>query len=260
MALHLKQAVANVDIVFHLASPIGVQYVHLHGLETVQRILKGGLCIVDICHQYRCPLLFTSSSEIYGPGNLESLKESNFSVNSGLQPRWSYGVAKLAVEHLVADLHRKCNIPTWIIRLFNVVGARQIPRTGLVIPCFCQAILDKKPLVIHGDGNQRRNFIHVTDAVHGMIAVIQEQSLCGQAVNLGSFEEISIKELAERVLTLSNTSGEINFSSYQDIFGDNFAPVLNRKPDLKLITSTGWKPQLTLDCAIKDCLQSLQDK
>lgn len=256
----LNQAVAAADFVFHLASPIGVQRAHSQRLDTTQRILKDGLCVVDACYRYRCPLLFTSSSEVYGQGDKQMLQE-NDTLKSGLQPRWGYGAAKLAVEHLVAGLYQELGINTWIVRLFNVVGVRQRPETGLVVPNFCKAALDGKPLIIHGDGSQHRNFVHVSDVVRGIILIIENESLCGQAVNLGWIEQVSVKELANRILTLHNCSSEIRFLPYAEVFGENFVPVLDRIPDLSLIQeSTGWRPEHTLDEAIQDCLQSLQVK
>jgi len=258
--LRLEQAIANTDFVFHLASPIGVQYVHSYRLGTLQSILKSGLCIVNICSQYQRPLLFTSSSEVYGYGDSTPLKE-NSALNLGIQARWSYGVAKLAVEHLVVGLYQEKVVPAWVVRFFNVTGARQRPERGLVVPFFCKAALDGKPLIIHGDGLQRRCFLHVADAVHGIILVTQSEYLRGQSVNLGGTEEITIKQIAEKIFTLLNYDGKITFSSYKDAFGENFAPVLERKPDISLMQEfTNWQPKFTVDHAIEECLQSLREK
>lgn len=253
----LDRAVARADLVYHLASPIGVARAHHRGFDTTERILREGLQMVGTCLRHRRPLLYTSSSEIYGVGGTHPLGEEEIS-GFGLQPRWGYGAAKMAVEHLVAGLWREHSIPTWIARFFNVVGPRQNPESGLVVSAFCQAALAGKDLIVHGDGSDRRTFLHVEDAARALLAIPLSDPLRGQAVNVGGVENISIRELAELVISLCG-AGRIRYQPYEAAFGPGFAPVQDRRPKLdRLMNATGWRPQRTLEEAIQGCYATLR--
>lgn len=253
----LDCAVAQADLVYHLASPIGVARAHHRGFDTTERILREGLQMVGACLRHRRPLLYTSSSEIYGVGGTHPLGEDEIS-GFGLQPRWGYGAAKMAVEHLVAGLWREHGIPTWIARFFNVVGPRQNPESGLVVSAFCQAALTGRDLIVHGDGSDRRTFLHVEDAARALVAIPLSEALRGQAVNVGGVENISIRELAELVISLCG-AGQIRHLPYETAFGPGFVPVQDRRPKLdRLLSATGWRPQRTLEEAIRGCCHTLR--
>jgi len=254
----LDRLVSEHDLVYHLASPIGVGQAHGRGFDTTSSILKDGLNVVDCCLRNRTPILYTSSSEIYGAGRTQILSEDD-TAGFGLEPRWGYGAAKMATEHLVAGLKRDFGIPSWVVRFFNVVGPRQNPKSGLVVSAFCKAAQEGGDIIVHGDGSDRRTFLHVEDAVDAIFAIPQAESLQGRSVNVGGTENISIKELAELVKELCG-GGRIVFKDHDEVYGSNFVRVPDRRPNLDLLMNeTGWKPSRTLAEAVAGCLDSMKN-
>ncbi len=255
----LDKLIAESDFVYHMASPIGVGLAHKNGFETTKQILKDGLNVVDSCLRHRKPILYTSSSEIYGLGGERPLDESD-TAGFGLQPRWGYGAAKMALEHLVAGLKREHGLPAWSVRFFNVVGPRQNPKSGLVVSAFCSAALAGEDIIVHGDGSDRRTFLHVVDGASALIAIPQSDELQGKSINVGGVENISIRELAELVVEIGG-KGEIVFKPHEEVYGEDFAPVNDRRPKLDLLMgATGWKPQYTLEQAIEGCFRSMREE
>jgi UDP-glucose 4-epimerase len=250
----LAQHVADCNIVFHLASPVGVALTNDQPGAIVASILQAGLQIVNLCRNLRRPLLFASSSEVYGPSPPCPIVE-DCGLTLSASPRFSYATAKLAVEHLVADLHRKEGVPAWIVRFFNVAGPRQRPEAG-VISAFAADLIAGRHLRIHGNGDQTRSFLHVADAAEGLIRIAECPALQGRAVNLGNEHCTSIRELADRMLAECGRRELISYCSYGEVFGEHFVPVTQRSPDTRLLReATGWSPQLTLSDIVRDCVQ-----
>jgi UDP-glucose 4-epimerase len=250
----LERHVAEADFVFHLASPVGVALTNEHPGATVSSILQAGLQIVSLCRDLSRPLLFASSSEVYGPSPPCPTAESCVLTLSA-SPRFSYAAAKLAVEHLVADLNRRGGVPAWIVRFFNVAGPRQRPDAG-VLSAFAADLIAGRHLRIHGNGDQTRSFLHVKDAAEGLIRIAECPALQGQAVNLGNERCTSIRELADRMLAECGRRELISYCSYDEVFGDDFVPVTQRSPDTRLLReTTGWSPQLSLSDIVRDCVQ-----
>ncbi|MCC6197846.1 MAG: NAD-dependent epimerase/dehydratase family protein [Burkholderiales bacterium] len=253
----LDRLIAEADFVYHLASPIGVARAHREPFDTTRRILEDGLNVIAGCLRHRRPVLYASSSEIYGVGGDHALGEDE-TAGFGLQPRWGYGAAKMAMEHLVAGLWREHGVPAWSVRFFNVVGPRQNPESGLVVAAFCKAVLDGKDIVVHGDGNDRRTFMHVLDSVSALVAIAGSRDLRGKSINVGGLENISVRELAELVVKLRG-GGRIVCKSYEEVYGIGFVPVKDRRPKLDLLQSaTGWEPRHTLEEAIAGCFATME--
>jgi len=255
-AIHDEVGLA--DAVFHLASPIGVQRAHKERFAVTSGILESGCAIVEACRVHRCPLLYTSSSEVYGSGRDRPITESD-PVTTDLRPRWGYAAAKAAVEHLVAGLFFDFGIPTWIVRPFNMAGPRQRSATGLVLPMFVDAALRGEPLVVHDDGEQRRAFLHVADAAEGLLLVMQCRSLRGRPVNLGGSEAIQIRNLAKIVVDATATSAPIVMKPSSAVFGDRFAVTYDRVPDTSLLTTmTGWRALRSTKQTVVDCIEHMR--
>lgn len=254
----LDDAVASASFVFHLASPIGVRRAHEQRYDITRSILSGGLAVIDVCRRHGVPLLYTSSSEVYGTGRPEPLREGDC-ASLGLEPRWGYASSKFALEHLVAGMTQQAGIPGWIVRFFNVAGGRQRPDTGLCIANFVHAAMTGQPLVVHGDGLQQRAFLHVRDAVAGLLAVAQTPGLCARAVNLGGEVGYPIRKVAEQVLTQVNPGGTIEHWAPQDVFGPAFVAAGIRVPDLSLVHGqTAWRARYTLEDMVQDCWNALR--
>jgi len=254
----LNAAVAEADLVFHLASPIGVRRVHEHRLEICQSILASATAVVQACRTWRKPLLVSSSSEVYGTGLARPLAESD-ALPLGLEARWGYAAGKFMLEHLLLGLIEETGVAGWIVRFFNIAGPRQRPEVGLCIAVFTKAALDGRPIVVHGDGRQQRAFLHVKDAVAGLLAVVGTSELVGRPVNLGGPAAVSIRDVADTVRARVNNGIEIQHKSSQEVFGPGFSDATIRIPDLSLVRrTTTWAPQRTLADIIDDCAASLR--
>ncbi|WP_189407552.1 MULTISPECIES: NAD-dependent epimerase/dehydratase family protein [unclassified Mesorhizobium] len=254
----VRDEVGQADAVFHLASPIGVQRAHKERFAVTSGILESGCSIVEACRLHRRPLLYTSSSEVYGSGRDRPITESD-PVMTDIRPRWGYAAAKAAVEHLVAGLLFDFGIPAWIVRPFNMAGPRQRSATGLVLPVFVNAALRGEALVVHDDGEQRRAFLHVADAAEGLLLVMQCRSLQGRPVNLGGSEAVQIGKLARMVVEATETNAPIVMKPSNAVYGDRFAATYDRVPDTGLLTAmTGWRALRSTKQTIMDCIEHMR--
>lgn len=255
-ATALTRAVDGASLVFHLASPIGVRRAHEHRYEMCRDILAGALAITAACRATETPILVASSSEVYGVGRDRPLAESDLAP-PGPQARWGYAAGKLALEHLALGFGEETGQPSWIVRFFNVAGGRQRPETGLCVAAFVRAALDGNPILVHGDGSQRRAFLHVEDAVAGLLKVAGCDALAGRPVNLGGSEAVTIRRVAEETVRLINPATVIEFQSPRLVFGPTFCEATVRVPDLSLVReSTDWQAVRSLADMIGDCARS----
>lgn len=235
-------ALEGAERVFHLASPVGVRRAHQQGAAVVRAIVEGGMVVAGLCRERGLPVLFTSSSEVYGRGP----------TGVDASPRWSYAVGKLAVEHLL--LAADAGLPSvHVARLFNVVGPGQRPGDGHVLPTFAGAAAAGRPLPIHGDGGARRVFLHVDDAVDALCLLAATPALAGRPIDVGSDEELSIQALAERVAARV-AGATLAHVPAQGVFGPGFVQIDRRLPDLRPLRGMGWAPRHTLDQAITAAL------
>ncbi len=252
----LEAAVAAAAFVFHLASPIGVRRAHEQRLEICGSILAGSLAVVGACRRQGTPMLISSSSEVYGMGRPTPLSESDLAP-LGLEPRWGYAAGKFASEHLVAGLCLEAHVPSWIVRFFNIAGARQRPETGLCIASFVRAAMDGRPILIHGDGLQQRAFLHVNDLIAGLFAVVGHPDLIARPVNLGGPRAVTIRDVAETVVRLVNPATPIHHRPAQEGVGPTFPHAQTRIPDLSLVHAvTDWRARRDLEDIVRGCRQS----
>lgn len=250
----LQKAIAGADLVYHLASPIGVAHAHSSRAWMVRGILETSLAITAACRATQTPLLSISSSEVYGPGKPGPISESD-PCSFDLSPRWGYATGKFALEQLTVGLTEQHGIPTWIVRPFNIAGPRQRPETGLCIAAFAAALKRGANPVVHGDGSQRRAFLHVADAVAALLLIPCAAALIGQPVNLGHPEDVSILDVATRMMRLAHRDGPPDFQPFAEAFGHGFAEAALRAPDLRrLISATGWLPRHDLAAILRDAL------
>ena len=250
----LSDHIASCDFVFHLADPVGVTHAHGDPIATATKIVLAGAQLVRLCARHNKPLLFVSSSEVYGLTTRFPTPE-DVPLQLSAASRFSYGSAKLTVEHMVMGLHRTTAIPSWVVRLFNIAGPRQRPDVG-VLAAFVDAAIRAEQLYIHGDGSQTRCFLHVQDAAEAIMRVAATERLMGCPVNIGATDSVSIVELARTVARHTERVAQLQYSSYGERFGRGFVPVMRRLPDTSLLRRcTGWTPRFTLDDIIQDSLQ-----
>jgi UDP-glucose 4-epimerase len=254
----LEAEVPKHDFVFHLASAVGVQLIIDRPVETVQRIVRTTDALVEVCAKYRRPLLLTSTSEVYGKSEaVPFCEEADTTLGSTSKRRWAYAAAKMLDEFLVLAHYYQTSLPVYIVRLFNTVGPRQSGQYGMVLPRFVEAAKHNKPLKVFGDGQQQRCFCSVFDIVDALQRFETKPQTIGKVVNLGSSEEVSIYQLAERVIKILNSQSAIDIIPYQDAYGPGFDDMRRRVPCLQRAEEyLGWKPTTSLDNIIRSVAEN----
>lgn len=248
-AVLMEREIRGADCVFHLASSVGVKLIVSQPVESIRRIVRPTETIVDLCAKYRKPVLLTSTSETYGKSEAVPFREDmDVILGPSCKNRWAYAIAKLLDEFYLLAMNEQTALPTYIVRLFNVVGPRQTGSYGMVLPRFVTAALKGETLKVYGDGKQSRCFSSVFDIVEGLANIAASKEAAGEVVNLGSDHEISIYDLAKRVVELCNSESTIEFVSYDEAYGPNFDDMQRRVPALdKARRLIDWNPKRSLD-------------
>lgn len=245
----VRAAVGGRDRVVHLAAAVGVRTIVDHPLRSLRTNLRGTEHVLDACLAHGVRVLVTSTSEVYGKNAVDALHEDADRVyGSPLRSRWSYAEAK-AIDELVAHLYaRDLGLATVIVRPFNTVGPGQSGRYGMVVPSLVGQALRGEPLTVHGDGSQRRCFLHVDDLVTGMLGLLEAPGARGRPFNLGGDEEVSIAALARRIIELTGSASTISLVPYEDAYGPGFEDMRRRVPDTgRARALIGWRPTRSLD-------------
>ncbi len=250
-------AVANCDVVYHLASAVGVKLIVDQPVQTIRTIIRGTEVVLEAAYRFSRPVLITSSSEVYGKGTRVPFAEDDDVVmGSTAHTRWCYAYAKGIDEFLGIAYHRQFSLPVTIVRLFNTVGPRQVGMYGMVLPRFVQAALAGKPLEVYGDGKQSRCFCHVSDIVAALVKLIETPGAHGHVFNLGSNEETTIEDLAKRVIALTGSRSTIQFIPYEQAYGQQFDDLPRRVPKLDRIREAiGFAPMWSLDQIIQSVVE-----
>jgi len=250
----ISQLVSNSDHVIHLAAALGVLNIVNKPLDSLKTNLHGTELVLEACDKYKKPVLVASTSEIYGKNDKVPLNEEDDRViGHPLKSRWSYSEAKAVDESLAYFYNLENKLPVRIVRFFNTVGPRQVGNYGMVVPRFVSAALVNKSLSVYGSGDQIRCFCHVDDAVRALLLVMDSDKAIGQVFNVGNNQQISIMDLAKKVIEITNSSSRIEKIAYEDAYPDGFEDMQRRVPDISKIKSVlGWSPEIGLDQIIKD--------
>ncbi len=246
--LIVDELVHTCDVVVHLAAAVGVRLIVDQPLKSFTTNIRGSEIVIEAAHRYRRQIIVASTSEIYGKNGAGPLAEdADRLLGSPTVARWAYSTAKAVDEILAYAYHRERGLPTTVVRLFNTVGPRQSPAYGMVIPRLVRQAVAGEPLTIYGDGRQTRCFCHVTDVVDGFLRLLDHPGATGEVFNLGSQEEVSIAELAARIIEQSGSSSTIRLIPYEEAFTRDFEDMQRRLPDTgKVRALTGWKPTRSL--------------
>src|SRR5579884_2922460 len=240
---------AGCDAVFHLAAAVGVQLVLDQPVRTIRTTIHGTEVVLEAANRFLRPVLITSSSEVYGKGaRVPFAEEDDVVMGPTNTTRYCYAYCKGIDEFLGLAYFKQFQLPVTIVRLFNTVGPRQVGRYGMVLPRFVSAALKNEPLLVTGDGSQTRCFCDVMDVVDALVKLMEAPAAVGQVYNLGGDEEVSIDELARRVIALAASSSDIRHVSYEQVYGHRFQDMLRRVPKLDKIRAViGFAPRQKLD-------------
>lgn len=252
----LTEVMRGVDTVYHLAAAVGVKLVADDPVRTIETNIYPTETLLRHAAQQNIRVFLASTSEVYGKNPKEQwTEEEDLVLGPTSKPRWAYGCSKAIDEFLALAYHRKFGIPIVIGRFFNVVGPRQVGHYGMVIPRFVDRALLNEPLTVFDDGQQVRCFAHVDDVVNAVIKLTNDDSAAGEVFNIGSDVPVTIKQLAEQVVALAESSSEIHLEPYHTEYGSDFEDVRRRVPDLtKLQTQLGEKPTRTLEQILRDVI------
>ena len=258
----VDKLVERADWIFHLAAAVGVQLIVKDPLRSLTTNIKGSEIVLEAVYRYHRKVLITSTSEIYGKNVNGPLKEDDDRIlGSPLKSRWSYSTSKAVDEILAYVYWKEKQVPTFIVRLFNTVGPRQTGSYGMVVPRFVEQALRGKDLTVYGNGNQTRCFLYVKDAVNAMIALLQHPAAVGQVFNLGSQEEVSIREVAEKVIRLVGSASRIIYVPYDEAYEEGFEDMQRRVPDISKVSRLiGFKPSTDLEGILQLVIEEFKER
>jgi UDP-glucose 4-epimerase len=250
----VAKEISSCDFVIHLAAALGVLNIINKPLESLKTNVQGTATILECASDFNKPIVIASTSEIYGKNIKIPLNEEDDRViGHPLKSRWSYSEAKAIDESLAYFYYLENKLPIRIVRFFNTVGPRQMGAYGMVVPRFVSAALNNKPLSVYGSGDQIRCFCHVTDAVNALLLVMDSDKAVGQVFNVGNNSQISIMELAKKVIEITGSKSSIEKIAYEKAYPEGFEDMQRRVPDISKIKQVlGWEPKINLDQIIKD--------
>jgi UDP-glucose 4-epimerase len=250
----IDKLVSESDYVVHLAAALGVLNIVNKPLESLRTNLQGSEIVLEACDKYRKPVLIASTSEIYGKNDKMPLNEEDDRIiGHPLKSRWSYSEAKAVDESLAYFYYLENKLQIRIVRFFNTVGPRQVGYYGMVVPRFVSAALKNEPLSVYGKGDQIRCFCHVDDAVRALLLVMDSEKSVGEVFNVGNNQQISILELAKKVIQITGSTSTIEKITYDKAYPAGFEDIQRRVPDISKIKQVlGWSPEINLDQIIKD--------
>lgn len=244
----LPALAANAEFIFHLAATVGVELVVKSALHVLESSFHETEILLHAAVKKSTPVLLASTSEVYGKSARQEFGEGDdLLIGPPNQSRWSYACSKLTDEFLALAFAREKKLPVIIARLFNTVGPRQTGRYGMVLPRFIAAAKKNAPLKVFGDGKQTRCFCLVNDVVEALARLKDCKSARGEIFNIGGTEEISIGDLAKRVVETLGSESKIELIPYDQAYAPGFDDMRRRKPLVeKLSRFVKFKPQTTL--------------
>jgi UDP-glucose 4-epimerase len=257
----LNPLIERSDYIFHLAAAVGVFNIVNNPIASLLTNIRGTENVLESAVKSGTPVFLTSSSEVYGKNISDSLKEGDDRVlGSPVTLRWSYSEAKAIDESLAYAYFVERKLETRIVRFFNTVGPRQLGAYGMVVPRFVKAAIANEPITIYGDGNQTRCFAHVFDVVDAVTAIAFADNTIGKVINIGNDFEISINDLARKIINETGSKSEIIYVPYSEAYGVGFEDMERRVPNIDLIKNlVGWQPRRDLTTMISDIATQMRN-
>lgn len=249
----LDRLTSEADILIHLAAVVGVKLIVEDPVNTIATNIMGTEAVLTTANRYQCKVMLASTSEVYGKGLKVPFNEEDDTVMGPTShSRWSYATSKAIDEFLGLAYYHQFGLPVVVMRFFNTVGPRQTGRYGMVLPRFVRQALTGEPITIYGDGEQSRCFSDVADVIGATVKLAEHPEAVGQVFNIGSNEEVTIRELAEKVLAATGSSSKIVYVPYEEAYAPGFEDMRRRVPDLTKISKLiGYKTQYSLDDTLR---------
>lgn len=258
----MEELVADCDAVYHMAAAVGVKLIMEEPVETLTTNVRGTEIVLDLCCRHDRKLFLASTSEVYGKtlennGDIHALKEDeDRTLGATSRKRWAYACSKAFDEFLALAYREEKGLDVVIARFFNTVGPRQTGRYGMVIPNFVRRALAGETLRVHGDGEQSRSFTHVDDAVWAAVRLMETEEAVGEVYNIGNGKEITINELAEKVIEITGSASDVVHVPYHEVYGEGFEDMRRRTPDItKVRELLGFEPRRDIDEILEDVIE-----
>jgi UDP-glucose 4-epimerase len=250
----VEKAMVPADLVLHMAAALGVNTILESPIESVSTNFTGSEVVLNAATKLSKRIVIASTSEIYGKNPKQPLTETDDRVVGAPQKiRWTYSDAKALEEAIAHALFLTKQLKVTTIRLFNTVGPRQTGRYGMVVPRFVHSALTSEPISIYGDGTQSRVFCHVSDAVQAILMIAKDDLTIGEVYNVGGIGEVTIKQLADKVIERTNSNSTISYTLYENAYPAGYEDMQRRVPDIsKIKGALGWVPEKSLDNIIDD--------
>ena len=252
-----EQYVAESDVIYHLAAAVGVKYIMENPLKAIQFNVHGTEVILELASKWRQKVMIASTSEVYGKNGAVPYREDGDRLMGATTiARWSYACTKALDEFMSLAYFKEQEVPVVIVRFFNICGPRQTGQYGMVIPRFVRSALLDEPIVVHGDGTQSRCFTYVKDAIKAVTTLMETEEATGEILNIGSTNEVRIRDLAQKVIELTGSSSGIDYVPYKDVYGADFEDMKRRVPDISKIRDLiGWQPEMELDELLQEIIE-----
>ena len=252
----MDRLVSECDIIYHLAAAVGVELIIKDPVHTIETNLLGSEIVLRLARRYRRKVLLASTSEVYGKSNdLPFREDADRVMGATTKSRWSYAESKAMDEFLALAYHKQFHTPIVICRFFNTVGPRQTGMYGMVIPRLVKQAVADLPLTVYGDGQQTRCFCNVKDTVRAVVDLSAEPRAVGEIFNVGSSDEITILELARRIVQRARSRSEIKLIPYDQAYESGFEDMRRRVPGTEKINSViGWQPTIALDQTLDEVI------
>ena len=250
------------DVVYHLAAAVGVKTILDKPLESIVTNIQGTEKVLEMCNKFKKRVLIASTSEVYGKHLHAPLVETdNVIYGPSSKFRWSYAASKLMDEFTALAHYRTNGLEVIITRLFNTVGPRQTGAYGMVIPSFVAQALKNEPITVFGDGTQTRTFTYVKDVVAALMKLMESDQAIGEVINVGGLEEISMLDLAQKIIDMTGSTSTIQLIPYAEAFGKDFEDMQRRVPSTqKLAQVTGFAPDKSLDFILSKVIRYIKSR
>ncbi len=250
----VAELVDQCDVVFHLAAAVGVKLIVESPVRTIETNIRGTEVLLNAANKKKKKVLVASTSEVYGLSDQVPFREDgNLVMGATTKGRWSYACSKAIDEFLALAYWHEKKLPAIVVRLFNTVGPRQTGQYGMVIPTLVKQALAGRPLTVYGTGDQTRCFAYVGDVVGALVKLMDHEESVGEVFNIGSSEEVSITQLAQRIKDITQSESEIVYIPYNEAYEAGFEDMPRRVPDTTKINKlVGFKAETNLDTIIRE--------
>ena len=258
----LAELIDRCDVVFHLAAAVGVKLIVEQPVHTIETNVHGTEVVLKHANKKKKLVVIASTSEVYGKSTDVPFREgADLVLGPSIKHRWAYACSKLIDEFLALAYWKEKKLPVIIVRLFNTVGPRQTGQYGMVLPTFVRQALAGQPLTVFGDGNQSRSFTYVGDVVEALIRLVGEPRAIGEVFNIGTVGEVTILELAHRVIAATGSASPVHLIPYDQAYEEGFEDMPRRVPDITKINALiGYTPRLDLEDIIASVVTYMRDR